>query len=105
MALEKIKFEFDSKGKNTIPKEWVHTGVVGSGDMEIILSHKEQNGKISVVLVTPVTGFNHIWEKVINKFLTDNELSDLLIEINDNNSTPFIASMRLKQCLAEAMEV
>ncbi len=105
MALEEIKFSLSSGGNNKIAKQWAHSGVVGSGDMEIILSQKDLAGKVDVKIVTPVKGFDHIWEKVITKFVTENQLSDVSIEINDNNATPYIASMRLKQGLAEAKEV
>lgn len=105
MALEEIKFNLTSGGKNSIPKDWAHSGVAGSGDMETILSKKDLAGKVEVKIVTPVKGFDHIWERVITKFITENELADISIEINDNNATPYIASMRLKQGLAEAKEV
>ncbi len=105
MALVEINFSVNSGGKNSIPKKWAHSGVVGSGDMELILSQKDLAGKVDVKIVTPVKGFDHIWEKVVTKFVNENELANVAIEINDNNATPYIASMRLKQGLAEAKEV
>ncbi len=104
MALEEMNFTFDSGGKNIISKDWAHAGVVGSGDMEILLMKAELEGKVNVKIITPVKGFNHIWEKVIEKFVIENGLTDVQIEINDNNATPFIASMRLRQGLLEAKE-
>lgn len=87
----------------TLPVTWSHTGVVGSGDLEIMMEQKELNGAVKVKVVTPVKGFEYVWEKVLEKFTLENDIRDVFIEINDNNATPFIVSMRLKQALAEAM--
>ena len=58
-------------------------------------------GAVKVKVVTPVTGFDQVWNKVLGRFVNENSLGDLSIEINDNNATPVIVSMRLRQALAE----
>ena len=93
MALQTLTYTFPGKTGCTIKKEWSHTGVVGSGDLEILLEQKAQAGAVSVQVVTPVHGFEYIWEAV---------LKDLAVSINDNNATPFVVSLRLKQALREA---
>ncbi|MFV0504578.1 MAG: hypothetical protein ACK5LT_11545 [Lachnospirales bacterium] len=65
---------------------------------------KNINGEVRVKVITPVEGYNHVWEKVVEKFILNNELANLLIEVNYNNATPFVVSMRLKQCLNESEE-
>ena len=105
MALHEMKFSFQAEGETvSIPKQWSHTGVVGSGDMEVLIRHKELKGEAEFKVVTPVIGFDNIWEKVLKKFVNDTRVGNVFVEINDNNSTPFIASMRLKQALIEAQE-
>jgi len=105
MALHQIEFSFTSE--NTpyeLPLAWSHTGVVGSGDMEILLRRADLNGAVSAKVVTPMRGFDEIWQKVLARFINESGLANTIIEINDNNSTPFIVGMRLKQALAEAVE-
>lgn len=105
MALHEMNFKFHAEGKiDTFPKDWSHTGVVGSGDMEVLMKHADLSGGVEVKIITPVTGFDHVWEKVLDKFIRETKLGDLVIEINDNNSTPFIVSTRLKQAVMEAKE-
>lgn len=105
MALQELHFSFQPDPHYTaFQPDWSHSGVVGSGDMEVLLEHKKQNGKVTVKVVTPVTGFNEVWEKVLEKFVAESKIGDLHLEINDNNATPFIVSMRLKQALIEARE-
>lgn len=105
MALRELRFSFKPSDNYTVFKpEWSHSGVVGSGDMEVLMEHKEQKGNVTVKVVTPVSGFDQVWEKVLEKFVTESNIGDLNLEINDNNATPFIVSMRLKQALIEARE-
>lgn len=105
MALRTLHFSFTpTAGYTVFDPEWSHSGVVGSGDMEVLMEHKTQKGNVTAKVVTPVTGFDQVWEKVLGKFVADSRIGDLHMEINDNNATPFIVSMRLKQALIEARE-
>lgn len=103
MALQRLHFTFDAPaGYTTLPRDWSHSGVVGSGDMEVLLNRKELGGKVEVTVVTPVSGFDDIWEKVLRRFVEETSTGDLTIEINDNNATPYIVMTRLRQALLEA---
>jgi len=105
MALQEMEFSFKAEGDiQTIPENWSHTGVVGSGDMEVLIRYEDLGGKAKFKVVTPVRGFDEIWEKVLGRFVADTKLGNAFIQINDNNSTPYIVSMRLKQALLEAQE-
>lgn len=103
MALQELRFSFaPSDPYEAFLPEWSHSGVVGSGDMEVLMEHRAQGGRVTVKVVTPVHGFDGVWEKVLEKFVAESHVGDLHLEINDNNATPFIVSMRLKQALIEA---
>ena len=104
MALLHLQFSYDGVAGASIPKEWSHSGVTGSGDMEVLMTRKEQGGKVNVSVCTPVTGFDEVWRRVLEKFVRESGCGDLEIEINDNNATPFIVSLRMKQALIEARE-
>lgn len=105
MALQQLLFTFNSpENPATLPEDWTHSGVVGSGDMEVLLSRKELGGKVEAKVVTPVNGFDDIWEKVLQRFVDEAGLGNLSIEINDNNATPYIVMTRLRQALLEAKE-
>lgn len=53
-------------------------------------------------VVTPVKGFDAVWEKMLGKFVNDTGVGNVSIEINDDNATPIVVYMRLRQALAEA---
>lgn len=105
MALHEINLTIPcAQGAAAIPADWAHSGVVGSGDMEVLMQRGDFGGAVRVKIVTPVTGYDEVWEKVLRKFVEESKISDTSIEINDNNSTPYIVAMRLKQGLLEMKE-
>ena len=98
MALQVLEFEFKSAATQEIAKEWSHLGVTGSGDLEVLMEKKALNGGVKAKVVTPAKGFDAVWEKMLGKFVTDTGVG----EINDDNATPIVVYMRLRQALAEA---
>lgn len=102
MALVHLEFSFQGTPGASIPQPWFHSGVVGSGDMEVLLTRCEQKGVVSVQVCTPVLGFHEVWKKVLQRFVQESGCGDLRLEINDNNATPFIVALRLRQALEEA---
>jgi len=104
MALQEIEFIIRPAGEGfeTIPVDWSHNGVVGSGDMELLLRKADNGGAVKVKIVTPMRGFDEVWKRVLQKFVTDSNLGNVDIEINDNNSSPFVVATRLRQGLLEA---
>ncbi|MEW6624860.1 MAG: malonate decarboxylase acyl carrier protein [Bacillota bacterium] len=102
MSLQELNFKFKVENPKSISKEWFHFGVVGSGDLEVLIERKDLSGATQVKVVTPVVGYEKIWEMVLDKFVSEYSLGDLSIEINDNNATPVVVSMRLRQALIEA---
>ncbi len=101
MALNELNFVIKADNPKAIKVEYYHFGVVGSGDMEVMMEKEDLNGSAKVKIVTPVRGFDKIWELVVTKFIKESQLGDVSIEINDNNATPVIVHMRLRQALAE----
>jgi malonate decarboxylase delta subunit len=88
---------FDFPARRTVPAR-VHVGVVGSGDLEVLLAPSDTM-QAHVVVKTSVDGYAHIWKSVLERFFTryDGAAS---IEINDFGATPGVVALRL----AEAVE-
>jgi len=103
MALQEIYASYKQKpGYFKIPAEWSHSGIVSSGDMEVLIRRKDLDGEVKFKVLTPVKGFDDIWKKVLLKFAEESGLGDAEVEINDNNATPFVVAMRLRQAIREA---
>jgi malonate decarboxylase delta subunit len=77
-----------------------HIGVVGSGDLEILIEPGE-GGIANVVINTSVDGFGPVWKAVLDRFFTRFDAC-VKIEINDFGATPGVVLLRLEQA-AEAI--
>ncbi len=102
MALNTLEFECKCAAPAASVDKPLHFGVVGSGDLEVLMSPAKAGGKVTVKVVTPVTGFDVLWQRVLAAFVENAKLGDVAIEINDNNATPAVVTLRLRQALAEA---
>ncbi|RLC27994.1 MAG: malonate decarboxylase acyl carrier protein [Deltaproteobacteria bacterium] len=99
--LHELTFEFKAEVPRNFTENFLHFGVVGSGDMEVIIEHRELAGAVRVKIVSPVTGYEEVWRRVLERFVNDTGVANASFEINDNNATPVVVSLRLRQALAE----
>jgi len=94
------QFEFNYPAKRRAPKR-AHVGVVGSGDLELLL--EPNDGKTASVRVrTSVDGFKNTWKTVLDRFFNQYD-GAIHLEINDAGATPGTVSLRLQQAV-EASE-
>jgi malonate decarboxylase delta subunit len=77
-----------------------HVGVVGSGDLEVLLE-PWQEGRAHVTVRTSAEGFGEIWEAVLERFFDRNDLA-ATVEINDAGATPGTVALRLAQAVEES---
>lgn len=101
MSLQTIEFTVAATGTR-VPASRAHYGVVGSGDLEVLIEPMAGDSAVTVKIVTPVKGFDALWQRVVEHFVADVGLSATSIEINDNNASPAVVALRLRQALAEA---
>jgi len=78
----------------------VHVGVVGSGDLEVLLE-PSADGDAHVTVTTSVEGFAAVWQNVLDRFFSRFD-GAVAIEINDFGATPGVVMLRLEQA-AEAL--
>ncbi|MDJ0930806.1 malonate decarboxylase acyl carrier protein [Breoghania sp.] len=104
MALNTLEFYVKIGAATKSIDKPLHLGVVGSGDMEVLMEPKDLKGAASVKVVTPVAGFEELWKRLIETFATETLLGDVQFKINDNNATPAVVLLRLRQAFTEATE-
>ena len=92
--METFSFEYPAAKKI---KQRAHTGVVGSGDMEILLEPGTANKAVFTVR-TASDGFREIWKAVFDRFISTNDI-DAKITINDFGATPGVVGLRLAQAI------
>lgn len=78
----------------------VLVGVVGSGNLEVMLEPADPPG-CTVHIETSARGFGPIWRAVLDDFHNRHDLAGVRISINDMGATPAVVSLRLDQAVAE----
>jgi malonate decarboxylase delta subunit len=93
--MEQIKFDYPAAKRHILKK--AHVGVVGSGDMEVLLEPSPGEGA-HVFITTSVDGFRDTWKAVFDRFFTKFDGS-VRIDINDAGATPGSVLLRLEQAV------
>lgn len=77
-----------------------HVGVVGSGDLEVLLE-PSMGVEAYVRVRTSVDGYDQVWKNVLDRFFT-RFAGAASIEINDFGATPGMVMLRLEQAVEES---
>jgi malonate decarboxylase delta subunit len=91
--MEQIEFDYPA-AKRRIAKR-AHVGVVGSGDMEVLMEPAQGEGA-HVAITTSVDGFQDSWKSVLDRFFSKFD-GAVRIQINDAGATPGSVLLRLEQ--------
>ena len=77
----------------------VHVGVVGSGDLEILM-FPTNKAESTVKVCTGSDGFDEVWGNVLTRFFDRYPISAAIV-INDFGATPGVVYLRLTQAMEE----
>jgi malonate decarboxylase delta subunit len=94
--MENLRYEYPAK--RTVTRR-AHVGVVGSGDLEVLLT-PSPDARAEVVIRTSVDGYEHVWKSVLDRFFQRYD-GAVKLELNDFGATPGVVMLRL----SEAVEV
>ena len=98
--METLTYRFEG-GHRQLPQQAHVVGVVGSGNMEVLIESAPLAGACSIEIKTAATGFGATWQAVMHDFHERWKLADTRIAINDMGATPAVVSLRLDQAVAE----
>ena len=97
--MEHLKFAF--AGQHAPQKfEAILVGVVGSGNLEVLMEPGQDPAHCTISITTSARGFGAIWEAVAQNFHAQHQLAGVAISINDMGATPAVVSLRLDQAAA-----
>lgn len=74
-------------------------GVVGSGNLEVLVESASNGGACEIEVRTAAVGFGATWQAVMDDFHARWRLGDTRITINDMGATPAVVSLRLDQAV------
>jgi malonate decarboxylase delta subunit len=97
-SMESLHYEY--AGEQVVaPFAPVLVGVVGSGNLEVLLEAAASDQCIFHV-ETSARGFGVIWEAVLRDFHERHKFAGVSVSINDMGATPAVVSLRLDQAAA-----
>ena len=98
--MERLEYRFN--GSRTLARARARlVGVVGSGNLEVLIEPCAQDGACTIEINTAAHGFGAVWEAVVTDFAARHLLGNVRISINDNGATPATVSLRLDQAVEE----
>ncbi|CAO3426548.1 malonate decarboxylase acyl carrier protein [Azospirillum endophyticum] len=97
--METLTFEYRGGKPVTSPPPSVLVGVVGSGNLEVLVEPASLGGLCRVEIQTAAVGFGATWQAVLDDVFARHPLADLRISINDVGATPAVVGLRLDQAL------
>ncbi len=97
-------FEFEFSGAQPVnpdharpDREFSLAGVVGSGNLEVMIEPASIGGLCRAVIDTSVRGFDQTWRTVLADFFERQPLANVIVTINDGGATPAVVALRLDQ--------
>jgi len=101
--METLNYRYEN-GTRTLAKNPQIVGVVGSGNLEVLIESAPLDGACTIEIKTAAVGFGAIWEAVMHDFHERWLLADARISINDMGATPAVVSLRLDQAVQTMLE-
>lgn len=96
--MEHLKFEFGPwPSARASERPAVIAGVVGSGNMEVLMEQAPMDGRLHITVDTSIRGFADTWQAVLKDFAEREKIGDVRMTINDGGATPAVVSLRLSQ--------
>jgi malonate decarboxylase delta subunit len=102
--MEKLRFEFSGGTRNAANAAPRIAGVLGSGNLEVLVSADASLPGLTIDITTAARGFGPIWQAVMADVFARWPLAGVRIEINDAGATPAIVSLRVDQALEDFCE-
>jgi malonate decarboxylase delta subunit len=100
--METLEFRFDSAPAPALrAADPALCGVVGSGNLEILIKTGIEPSACRVSIKTSARGFGEVWQAVLGEFAAAHPAGGTVIAINDMGATPAVVTLRLAQGLAE----
>ncbi|NLF94533.1 MAG: malonate decarboxylase acyl carrier protein [Oligosphaeraceae bacterium] len=96
--MEHLQYDFKEAGGETrTGQAYVLTGVVASGNLEVMMQPQNLSGACRFVIDTAANGFAASWQAVLEDFMRRHRPANLLVSINDHAASPAVVSLRIDQ--------
>ena len=93
--MEQLTFDYPRASRPVMRR--AHVGVVGSGDMEVLME-PSPTGTAHVTVLTSVDGFDSSWKAILDRIFETFD-GAVRIHVNDAGATPGSVLLRLQQAI------
>lgn len=97
--METLEFLYEGGRQIGSRAKPVLAGVLGSGNLEVLVEPVELDGACRIEVSTATAGFAQIWKAVLDDVFARWPLANVRISINDAGATPAVVCLRLDQAL------
>ncbi len=98
--MEKLEYHFSTPAIQPATGAVV-CGVVGSGNLEILMRPADTASTCTIQIMTSARGFGTIWQAVLDEFVAQHAMGGTFVAINDMGATPAVVTLRLGQALGQ----
>ncbi len=95
--MEKLSFRHKTTRPLAGTQAQAITGVVASGNLEVLLERNLAADTCVVEIDTAINGYGDVWEAVVADFVARRQPGGLRITINDGGARPDTVALRLLQ--------
>jgi malonate decarboxylase delta subunit len=95
--MEKLVFHHKAAGRAAGAKKLALTGVVASGNLEVLVERVLPDTDCSIEIATSAHGFGEVWQAVVEDFVQRSSPGGLRMSINDGGARPDTVALRLAQ--------
>ena len=81
---------------------WALSGVVGSGNLEVLVERGADPTAAKINVATSVAGYDEVWRRVLSDFAAASwAVGGTSVTINDMGAVPAVVKIRLRQAFAQ----
>ena len=95
--MEKFAKAFSSKRLTKTVKPWALAGVVGSGNLEVLLERARPSDTMECHVETSIAGYKSSWLAALGDFAHHYPAGGIKVTINDQGAPPVLVNLRLRQ--------
>jgi malonate decarboxylase delta subunit len=97
--METLSYHHSARQRASGSKRMAITGVVASGNLEVLVERLLPDTACQVEISTTAIGFGAVWEMVVADFVERRSPGGLKLSINDGGARPDTVALRLAQAV------
>lgn len=82
-------------------KSWALAGVVGSGNLEVLVEPADQPDTVSYQVETSIPGYKSAWLAALKDMADHSAMGGCQVTIHDQGADPVVIKLRIRQAISQ----